>query len=224
MGLMNFVRKYVPRFFERAKTLNRLLRKGKIDWIEEAEEAFQEMERLLTSKPLLLDLPVDGVEFVLDCDASGEAVGGMLLQYLPNGEVRVIGYASTVSTEAKGKWHSSQKEAYAVVFCIQFFVDYLWGQKFTVSSDNWNLLWIWTSTNRVVQRWAVALSEFNFRTQNQSGKLQGHVDTISRWLPPLAQFEPRNEDRLECASLELFGIYAITGEREAFPSLPSPKR
>eukprot|EP01053_Blabericola_migrator_P007118 Blabericola_migrator_1__7117@NODE_3602_length_1646_cov_23_535149_g2238_i0_p1_GENE_NODE_3602_length_1646_cov_23_535149_g2238_i0NODE_3602_length_1646_cov_23_535149_g2238_i0_p1_ORF_typecomplete_len122_score5_24RT_RNaseH_2/PF17919_1/4_7e06PPR/PF01535_20/0_15FTP/PF07504_13/0_18FTP/PF07504_13/5_5e03PPR_2/PF13041_6/0_4PPR_2/PF13041_6/8_8e03_NODE_3602_length_1646_cov_23_535149_g2238_i06801045 len=69
--------------------MNWLVRKGKVDWTEEAEEAFQEMKRLSTSKPPLVDLPVDGADIALDCDASGE--------------VRVIGHASTLFTEAEGK-------------------------------------------------------------------------------------------------------------------------
>ena len=48
-------------------------------WSDECEERFQKIKTLLTSAPVLT-LPEEGVDFTVYCDASGDGLGGVLMQ------------------------------------------------------------------------------------------------------------------------------------------------
>ena len=56
-----------------------LTKKDAFKWNEEAEKAFQKMNEVMSSCPILA-LPDFSKPFVVECDASGEGVGAVLKQ------------------------------------------------------------------------------------------------------------------------------------------------
>jgi hypothetical protein len=61
-------------------------------WTEECQKAFEELRKYLTTSPVLA-YPDFSKSFILDTDASGDGVGGVLSQ-IQEGRERVIAYAS----------------------------------------------------------------------------------------------------------------------------------
>ena len=67
-------------FFIIAAPMTRLLRKDvKFEWTEECQESFEELKKLLTEAPVLIQ-PESGKEFVVYSDASLNGLGCVLMQ------------------------------------------------------------------------------------------------------------------------------------------------
>ena len=77
------------------------------------------MKRKITKKPVLVLLDFNKT-FQVKCDASAEAIGGVL-----NQEDRPIAYFSEKLNEAKRKYSSYDKEFYAVVQALKEWRHYL---------------------------------------------------------------------------------------------------
>ena len=115
-GLVGYYRKMVPKFAEIALPLNRLTRKkAKFSSGSEQQEAFQKVKKCLLN-PSILGFPVEsGGSFILDKDASGSAVGGILSQYQGNQD-RVIAFGSHTLNAAKQNYCTTKRELYSVVY------------------------------------------------------------------------------------------------------------
>jgi hypothetical protein len=104
-------------------------------WGPTEEEAFQLLKTCLLEDPILC-FPNFDLEFIVQTDASGFAVGSVLVQRkLVNNqkEEYAVAYASQQLNE---KWHMTDKEAYAIYHELKTFYPYLYGTKFTVETDH----------------------------------------------------------------------------------------
>jgi hypothetical protein len=79
LGLTGYYRKYIRDFGLISAPLTRLLRRDAFAWDAEANEAFQALQRALTTGPVL-QIPDFDSPFVVDCDASGIGFGAVLHQ------------------------------------------------------------------------------------------------------------------------------------------------
>ena len=79
MGLANYHRSFIKNFSQLADPLYRVVGKKKFQWTDEQQQAFDNLKEALTSPPVLA-LPNTQDSFILDCDASNEAIGAELLQ------------------------------------------------------------------------------------------------------------------------------------------------
>ena len=81
-------------------------------------------------------------------------------------------------------WPIRELEAFAIVWAILHFAEYLRGQEcFTVRTDHESLKWLWGTDNKRVARWALALQEFQFKVLYQKGSNHHHVDIFTRDVP-----------------------------------------
>ena len=74
MGLANYHRSVVKNFSKLAEPLYSVVGKHKFRWKEEQQATFDALKTALTS-PLVLALPNNHDSFILDTDASNEAIG-----------------------------------------------------------------------------------------------------------------------------------------------------
>ena len=79
----------------------------KFCWNENANNAFETLKHALTSA-LILAYPITGLPYVIDCDASDLAFGGVLSQ-LQNGHERVIAYMSKGLSKSEHIYCSTRK-------------------------------------------------------------------------------------------------------------------
>lgn len=113
----SWFRKFIPNFSQVAEPLTRLTRKDQIwTWGAAQSQAFNELKRLLTSAPILIQADFSR-PFILRTDASNYALGAVLLQGEEK-EERPIEYASRLLTSAERNYSTTEREALAVVSAV----------------------------------------------------------------------------------------------------------
>lgn len=66
-------------------------------------------------------------------------MAGVLQQKNDPKQLHVIEYAGKAFADSENKW---PLEAYAIVYHILYFKEYLWGRTFTVRTDHENFKWL----------------------------------------------------------------------------------
>ena len=82
----------------------------------------------------------------------------------------------------KTNYSITKKECLAVVWGVQVFRPFLVATHFEILTDHYALQWLRSmkSTSAILHRWAAALEDYRFTILHRPGKLQGHVDALSR--------------------------------------------
>ena len=85
-------------------------------WLWEAEqwEAFEELKNALTTAPVLAR-PNFSKPFYVQCDASGSALGAMLVQEYEDGEHPIL-YISRALNSAERNYTTTERECLALVW------------------------------------------------------------------------------------------------------------
>lgn len=130
LGLCSYYRRFIASFADVVRPLQELLGRRPFEWTTEAEGVFQQLKQMLTRAPIL-GYPLPDIPFVLDTDASNDAIGAVLSQY-HEGQEKVIAYYSKALSSPERKYCVTRRELLAVVKAVQHFQPYLYGQHFTV--------------------------------------------------------------------------------------------
>jgi hypothetical protein len=181
-GLASFFRRFIENHAALAKPLTRLLRKDEeFKWSQEQEEAFGEIKRKLSTRPILV-LYDPTARHRLHTDASKSGIAGILFQE-EEGEVwKTVAYYSRQTSETESKYHSYELETLAVVESVERFRIYLLGKKFEILTDCNALKATMTKKDIMprIGRWWLKLQEFDFELHYKPGSQMQHVDALSR--------------------------------------------
>ena len=105
------------------------------------ERSFRLVKEKLTKPPVLCyydpNTPIG-----LAVDASAYGVGATVFHTFANGDEKPIAYASRTLNEAQRNYAQIEKEAYAIIFGVSKFRQYLYGRQFTLVTDHKPLLTI----------------------------------------------------------------------------------
>ena len=182
LGLASYYRKFVRGFSCLAAPLYRLLQKDSVFlWTEQCQGAFTSLQRALSESPVLA--PADpSLPFMLDTDASGVGVGGVLSQVGPDGE-RVVAYFSRAFNKAERRYCVTRRELLVVVLSIRHLRYYLCGLPFTVKTDHSALQWLMTfkEPEGQVARWLEELQAYVFKVEHRAGARHTNADALSWW-------------------------------------------
>lgn len=174
LGLVNYLRDFVPLYAHIAAPLERL-RKFKVIrselWGSEEEESFRLMKRALSSPPVLTS-PEWTLEFFVAVDASQWGVGCVLYQ-LQGEETRYISFASKALSKSQVNYSATRRELLAIVFALKQFRHFLWGKMFTLFTDHKSLTYLFTakSLNYALRDWMQFLLEYTFKIVHRPGVL-----------------------------------------------------
>ena len=92
-------------------------------WSDETQKAFHILKDKLCTQPVL-KIADFSLPFILTCDASGVAIGGILSQAEINKD-RSIAYAFRVLSDTKRKYDPYSREAQAIIYSFKQFRPYL---------------------------------------------------------------------------------------------------
>eukprot|EP00253_Pinus_taeda_P012331 PITA_12331 len=177
MGLAGYYRRFVEGFSRVAYPITSLQKKGRtFRWSSECQQSFERLKQLLTSAPVL-SIADPNKDYVVCTDASGEGVGGVLMQ-----EGKVIAYESRKLKEHEQKYFAYDLELAAVIHALKMWRHYLLGRKFLLLTDHHSLTNYFSqpTLNARQARWADFLSGFDFDIRHLKGKENRVADALSR--------------------------------------------
>ena len=119
----NYYHEFIKGYEEKLYPMQKLMRNNekKFEWNEEAQAAFENIKRELCEAPAL-GMPTEKGMYVLDTDASVEAISGILHQEQEwNGRtvLRLIAYGSKVLSDTEMKYGAPKAEMFAVVTFVE---------------------------------------------------------------------------------------------------------
>ena len=185
--MANYCRRFVKGFAKIAGPLHKLTEKQakrNFTWVNEHDEAFNELKRRLCSAPVLAlpNFENGALPFVLDTDASDVAVGGVLSQRDKEGREHVIAYASTRLNKKMRQKSAAELELFAIFTMVRHVKHYLIAKQFIVRTDHQALTRLRTmkEIDRSVARWYEELQQYDFAVQCQTETTHGNADALSR--------------------------------------------
>lgn len=105
----------------------------------------------------------------------------------PDGSERAIQYASQTLSKTQQTYSQIDKEAYAIIFGIKKFYQYLQGAKFTLITDHRPLTQIFSPIKSLpiftasrMQHYALFLQGFNYDIKYRKSELHSNADCLSR--------------------------------------------
>lgn len=184
LGLASFYRKYVPNFAAIAVPLTDLTKKGKpndIIWSEAQEHAFRTLKAHISNPPILR-LPDVSQPFILQTDASNTGLGAILLQEDNTGNKHPVAFASRKLLPRESRYSTIERECLAIVWGINKFHEYLYGNEFILETDHQPLQYLGNAKfqNGRLMRWALVLQPYRFLLRAIHGKENVGADCLSR--------------------------------------------
>jgi hypothetical protein len=186
LGVLNFVRNFIPQFSIKAKFLTDRLDKAAIKrdaknfvWSESDEESFRELKALVLTAPLLSIIDYSS-PIHIRCDSSRFGCGAVLFQFDKHGRELPVCYASRKYTPAETRYSTFQQEMGAVVWSLERFQEYTQGYKVIVETDHRNIAYVKRSAMPQLARWRMRLEAFDFDIHYRSGPQQEVADGLSR--------------------------------------------
>ncbi|GJP65692.1 hypothetical protein CLOP_g22560 [Closterium sp. NIES-67] len=152
-----------------AAPLTNLLKKNTpYKWETKHQEAVEQLKQALTSAPVLI-LPDPKRDYVIEADASDQAVGAVLMQDQGNG-LQPIAYLSKKLHGVELNYPIHDKEALAIVIAFKAWRCYLEGRQTTVCTDHYSLKYLKTQPTLSRRQgegwWCLTISFSNFSRSN----------------------------------------------------------
>ena len=179
--MVNFYRRYILNCAKIVAPIAELTRNhcpNNVELGEKQENAFEEIKRILSSVPIL-KLPDLERDFIVQTDASNVSIGGCLLQEHDRIKLPVM-YASRKLLPREQNYSVGEREALAIVWVVEKFHRFLYGQHFILESDHRPLKYIQSShsKNPRIMRWNLARQPYRYTVKY----IRGSDNVISDYL------------------------------------------
>jgi hypothetical protein len=157
--------------------------KVKWEWTRQAELAFRKLKRTFTEATILQHFdPAQPI--ILQTDASGFLIWGILNQYDGFAVLRPVNFYSQKCSSAEQNYDAYDRELLAIVETLKQWRHYLEGtnHQVLIQCDHKNLKYFQTSKvlSKRQARWLEVLSTYNFVFEHLEGS-KNQADGPSRW-------------------------------------------
>lgn len=195
LGVINYFREHIPNVSTITAPLDELRNQDKLHslWTDCHTDAFNALQNILTSTPILrypnLDHP-----FSVATDASNVGIGAVLYQVI-DGETRHISFMARSLSKSQRNYSTTKRELLAVVYALEKFHTYLWGNKFTLYTDHRALTYLHTQrvANSMMVGWLDSILSYNFEVVHLHGLDNILPDQLSRLFPTAKELEGGND-------------------------------
>ena len=164
LGMIGYYHQFIPLFSVTAQPLFNLLKHDiPFTWAPDCEKAFVELKSKMIEHPILV-FPNFEKEFIVQTDASLNAVGAVLSQLVDKGNEHPIAYCSRTLSAQERNSTVTEKECLEVIYAYKQFWVYLHGYKFIVVTDHASPSWLQNlkEPEGRLARWALKLQPYNF--------------------------------------------------------------
>ena len=155
--------------------------KGEFRWSEPEKASFSALKKALVAATRLAH-PDYSKGFEVHPDACDYGIGAALMQQR-RGFDMPISFVSRVLNKSERNYSISEKEYLAIVWSLKKFRPYIWGTKITIRTDHHALCWLMTKSELSgrLERWSLALQEFDLQIFYKRGSLHEDADALSRY-------------------------------------------
>ena len=180
--MVGYYRKFIKNFADLAMPLTEMTKKAKptrVQWTDNGTQAFQALKDALVTAPILATPQFD-LPFILQTDASENALGAVLSQNIGDSE-HPIAFISRKLLPREQNYSTIEKECLAIIWAVESLRYYLSGVKFTVETDHNPLKWLneVRTKNQKLLRWSLALQPYDFTVVYRKGS-ENNADALSR--------------------------------------------
>lgn len=191
-GCMAALSRFIARLGEKGLPFFKLLRKHEgFEWTEEANLAFEEVKRYLTSTPVLVS-PKPGETLLVYLAATPQAVSAVLVIERENIQ-RPVYYVSEVLHGPKERYPQVQKLLYALLMSSRKLRHYFQAHKLAVPSEfSLGAILQNRETAGRMAKWSVELGAFNIHFVSRTAiKYQILADFVAEWTNPEPVQDPQ---------------------------------
>jgi hypothetical protein len=176
LGLTGYYCKFVRNYGRITTPLTTLTKNDTFSWTPEATKAFEQIKEVMCKAPVLTT-PDFTKTFIVECDASGNGIGAVLMQ-----EGRPMAFESR---SLKGKdLHKPiyEKEMMAILHALKKWHPYLIGRHFKVKTDHDSLKYFLEQILFLEeqQKWVTKILGYDFEIVYKKGKQNVVADALSR--------------------------------------------
>jgi hypothetical protein len=181
LGTAGYYRKFIRGFSQIAAPLTELTKdSAKFEWTVAHQKAFETLKATMQTGPVLV-LPDPKLPFVVHTDASGFAVGAVLMQDQGKG-LQPIAFMSKKMLDAETRYPVHEQELLAIIHALNAWRHYLHGAKFKVMTDHHSLRYFKTQPQLSGRqsRWKDVIANFDFDIEYLKGEANPVADGLSR--------------------------------------------
>ena len=181
LGLAGFYRRFIKGYATIAAPLVKLTTLDHFQWTEQAQIAFDELKRALSSAPVLA-LPDFDIPFIVETDASGIGMGVVLSQ-----KGHPIAFFSKPFHPHLLTASTYVRELFAITTAVKKWRQYLLGHRFIIITDHMSLKELLTQMIQTPEQhtYLARLMGYDYQIIHRSGAQNQAADALSR-IPDLA--------------------------------------